>query len=173
MKINNIIILGGKYMKKMKRLILAVCAALAACCIFHFTGCAGGENGSEEETPMPSATAAVTATPASEPKSPEPTATPEAGPENLLEYAIEDDSLLLGGDSWVAIEESWAGPLQEKRDGCESPAMQEFTETTCSDGEESVITFTPKPRPDIILLRIHTGSPIWSRRIKRISLRCP
>ncbi len=138
MKINNIIILGGKYMKKMKRLILAVCAALAACCIFHFTGCAGGENGSEEETPMPSATAAVTATPASEPKSPEPTATPEAGPENLLEYAIEDDSLLLGGYSWVAIEESWAGPLQEKRDGCESPAMQEFTETTCSDGEEGI-----------------------------------
>ena len=73
-----------------------------------------------------------------ETESPEPTATPEAGPENLLEYAIEDDGLLLGGDSWTPIEEAWAGPLQEKRDGCESSAMQEFVETTCSDGEEGI-----------------------------------
>lgn len=137
---NVIIITGGKYMKKTKRSFLAVCVALCACCIFLFVGCAGNENGEEKSSPAASATARATAAsvaPTTEPASPEPTATPDAGPENLLEYAIEDDGLL-GGDSWVPIEESWAGPLQEKRDGCESPAMQEFVETTCSDGNEGI-----------------------------------
>lgn len=133
-------------MRKVRMLIIAACTALVVCCISLFSGCTSGGEEETEPTASPTApatsAAAPTEAPAGESSSPEATteatATPDAGPENLLEYAIEDDGLLLGGDSWVPIEESWAGPLQEKRDGCESPAMQEFVETTCSDGNEGI-----------------------------------
>lgn len=133
-------------MEKIKQLILTACTALAVCCISLFAGCTsdGGEETEPTASPTAPATsaAAPTEAPADESSSPEATAeatpTPEAEEQNLLEYAIEDDGLLLGGDSWTPIEETWEGPLQEKRDGCESLAMQEFVETTCSDGEEGI-----------------------------------
>ena len=133
-------------MEKIKRLIIAVCTALAVCCISLFAGCTSDSGEEMEPTASPTApatsAAAPTEAPADESSSPEATteatATPDAEEQNLLEYAIEDDGLLLGGDSWSPIEETWAGPLQEKRDGCESSAMQEFVETTCSDGNEGI-----------------------------------
>ncbi|HBV51095.1 MAG TPA: hypothetical protein DEF06_02305 [Clostridiales bacterium] len=133
-------------MEKIKRLIIAVCTALAVCCISLFAGCTSDSGEEMEPTASPTApatsAAAPTEAPADESSSPEATteatATPDAEEQNLLEYAIEDDGLLLGGDSWTPIEETWAGPLQEKRDGCESSAMQEFVETTCSDGNEGI-----------------------------------
>ncbi len=133
-------------MEKIKRLIIAACTALAVCCISLFAGCTSDSGEETEPTASPTApatsAAAPTEAPADEFSSPEATteatATPDAEEQNLLEYAIEDDGLLLGGDSWTPIEETWAGPLQEKRDGCESSAMQEFVETTCSDGNEGI-----------------------------------
>ena len=118
-------------MEKIKRLIIAVCTALAVCCISLFAGCTSDSGEEMEPTASPTApatsAAAPTEAPADESSSPEATteatATPDAEEQNLLEYAIEDDGLLLGGDSWTPIEETWAGPLQEKRDGCESSAM--------------------------------------------------
>ena len=87
-------------MEKIKRLIIAVCTALAVCCISLFAGCTSDSGEEMEPTASPTApapsAAAPTEAPADESSSPEATteatATPDAEEQNLLEYAIEDDA---------------------------------------------------------------------------------
>lgn len=132
-------------MKKIKRILLVSCVLLTIGCMTLFTGCKddGTDAGTATATPKttPTATPAAntpTPTPTAEAATATATATAGTNGKNLLDFAIEDDPLLLGGDSWAPIEETWAGPLQEVRDGCESPAQQELIEETRADGTEDI-----------------------------------
>ncbi len=130
-------------MKKINKILTIFCIVLMVCCVSLFAGCQKDDADKPAASPSgtPKTTAAiatspVTTAPATATSTPEATAAPTSNEKNLLDFAIEEDPLLLGGDSWVPIEEVWAGPLQEVRDGCESPAKQEFVDETLSNGEE-------------------------------------
>lgn len=133
-------------MKRINKVLTVSLLVLTVCCAALFAGC---QKDNADAAPSPTAKttatkAPATATPTSTPTQ-EPTqdataapASPTSDENNLLDFAIAEDALLLGGDSWSPIEEVWAGPLQEKRDECESVAMQEFVEETRSDGTEGI-----------------------------------
>jgi lipoprotein len=130
-------------MKRTHQFITVFVMLLTACCMLLFAGCKEGDASKTTASPSATgkATSAATESPAptsaaSENTPPPASATPKE--KNLLAYAIDEDSSLLGGDSWVAIEDAWAGPLNEKRDGCENFVKQEFIETTLSDGSDGI-----------------------------------
>ena len=123
-------------MNKIKIFCTFVAILVMISCVALFAGCS-----KDDAEPKATATATASATATAKPTeaataTPEATATPTPSKRNLLSYAIEDDPTLIDGDKWVAQLDKWAGPLNEKRDGCESFAQQEFTEATLPDGTE-------------------------------------
>ena len=116
-------------MKRTHQFITVFVMLLTACCMLLFAGCKEGDASKTTASPSVTgkATSAATESPAPTSAASENTPAPASATpkeKNLLAYAIDEDSSLLGGDSWVAIEDAWAGPLNEKRDGCENFVKQ-------------------------------------------------
>ena len=130
-------------MKNTKKMLTISLLAFVILCVALFAGCKKDDDKGSAATAsaspkatataQPTATAVATQSPTTAPA----TATP-AAEKNLLDFAIEDEPSLLGGDTWTAIDDVWGGPLQEKRDGAENAALQELVEEELSDGTSGI-----------------------------------
>ena len=129
-------------MKRFGKIFTIVLVVLMISCVSLLAGCKKDEEGGKatasptvKATATATASPTATAAPTTAPATASPTATGSASA-NLLDFAIADDPMLIGGDVWTAVDGVWAGTLQEKRLDCENVALQEFVEETLSDGTE-------------------------------------
>jgi len=129
-------------MKTFKKFI-AICLCLVMILSMGiFAGC--GEDTSEEPTQAPTekVTDAPTQAPTDEPDEEVATDEPENEEEededdsgNLLDYVVEDDEWLIGGDIWTVSQEQWGGPLMEGRLGAGSLGLEVVSEAEIADGD--------------------------------------